>query len=87
MRRILVPARVPISQRNRRDQRPRECAAPLPQRVGCVASLRGNQLRIPAASTDIGVLPVPMEPGINLTVVAGDLSETQEHPANTRGTE
>ena len=50
----------------------------------CVASLRRNQLRIPAASTDIGVLPVPMEPGVNLSIEAHYLPKIEKQTSHRR---
>ena len=53
----------------------------------CIIELRGDEVEPSATPTDIGVFPVPMEPGINLTVVAGDPSNIKEHPTDARGTE
>jgi hypothetical protein len=42
---------------------------------------------LPAAPANVGVFPVPVEPGIDLTIVASDSTKTQEHPTNARDTE
>jgi hypothetical protein len=50
---------------------------PLDQRKGAsVYSLGGDEAKLPATPTDIGVLPVPTEARINLPVVTGNPAET-----------
>jgi len=38
-----------------------------------------NQTELPAAPADVGMLPVPLEARIDLTIVAGYLSKTEQH--------
>jgi hypothetical protein len=46
-----------------------------------------DEAELPATPADIGVLPVPVQSGIDLAIVAGDPTKTQEHPTNERDTE
>jgi hypothetical protein len=46
-----------------------------------------DEAEFPATPADIGVLPVPMESGIDLAIVASDPTKTKEHPTNARDSE
>ncbi len=62
-------------------------AATRPEERSLRLQLGRYEAELPATPADIGVLPVPMESGIDLAIVAGDPTKTQEHPTNARDTE
>ena len=44
-----------------------------------LTALRRNQLGIPAAPADVGVLPIPIETWIDFAVIEGDFAKAQHH--------
>jgi hypothetical protein len=52
---------------------------PRPEESSFCLLLGRDEADLPATPADVGVLPVPVESGIDLAIVAGDLAKTNSH--------
>ena len=49
---------------------------------GHFVEMSEDELRVPASSADVGMLPIPTETWIDILVIMGDAAKGEEHPAD-----